>query len=144
MPRTLIGLEVRVVSLDQVVRNGDHVASLYLYPRAIWLEALKRPRPRERRSRSPLHGGAVPRGGDVEDFQAEVGERVEQRAEVLAHSVGRDHVLLPDEVIDRPGRPAAHRCFEIVLGEGLEVFRGDVGGGHRGAAVYAAAISSVG
>src|SRR5205085_8093085 len=85
-------VEVRVVSLDQLVRNGDHVASLYLYPRAIWLEALKRPRPRERRSRSPLHGGAVPRGGDVEDFQAEVGERVEQRAEVLAHSVGRDHV----------------------------------------------------
>jgi hypothetical protein len=112
--------------LDLLVGNRHHVAALDVDPGAVGHQALKAAGPGERRSRPPAHGGPVAVGGQIQNLEAEVRERVEQRAEVLADAVRRDEVLLADEPVDRARSPAVDRGIEVVIGQRLEVSLGYV------------------
>ena len=80
----------------------------------------------ERRARAPADGTAIAVGGRLEDLEAEVGEGVEQRGEVLADAIWGDQLLLADKPVDSARRPAIDGGVEVVVGQRLEVSLGYV------------------
>jgi hypothetical protein len=98
-------VEVGVVVGDQVLLDRHHVTALDVDSGAVGGEALEEPGAGERPARPPAHRGAVPGGGDVDDLEREVRKGGKQGAEVLAHPVGGDQLLLADEAIDRARLP---------------------------------------
>jgi hypothetical protein len=126
LARDRTGVDVRVVVLNLLVGDRYDVAALDVDPGAVCRQALKAAGAGKRRPRAPADCGAVAVGGEVEDLEAEVRERLEQLREVLTDTVGGNQLLLADEPIDPAGSPAVNGGIEVLLGQRLEVSLGYV------------------
>src|SRR5437899_1795767 len=85
------------------------------------LDAPERSRPGERSAQPPLHRAAVILGGRGEDLEAQVGHRVKELGDELAHTLGGCHVAPAAYVLASARRPHAYRCIEIAISQRLKV-----------------------
>lgn len=114
-------VDVGVGASDPALLDGQDIAPLDVTPGAVGYEPLEPARTGERRARAPADGAAVALRGRLDDFELEVGERIEQLCEVPADPVGRDQLLLADETVDSARNPAVDSGVEVLVGERPEI-----------------------